>query len=109
MNAQDMKISLACHNQSGITPPHSARDVAQASIQSDNFSCDVKTIKALCAILDALLYETLSEDKISLTLRRARNNALHDGLSLEEWEKIQKVVSCHWLQRRNENPLSRMF
>jgi len=109
MNVQDMKTSLACQNQNGITVQPSGQDVAQASTQLDEKNLNKQTLLCLCSIVNSLLYETLSEDAVFLALLRAEKECFKNGISPKVWEETKKIILTHWETQRNKNPLSRMF
>lgn len=71
--------------------------------------CSEPTLISLSACVAALLSNTLSEDVIMLSMRRARNMATQTGVTNEEFDRVQGLMMRAWKQSFNQNPLSCLF
>jgi hypothetical protein len=68
-----------------------------------------ETVRAVLAILTALLRETLSSDVMELSLSQAEHVALAGGVSQSEFDRVKKGVVRFWADRKAQNPLASMF
>ena len=81
---------------------------APPSIQTE-LGCSPQTTAALLAILDGLLAEVLSEDKIFLAMMRAWRRAQAAGVPAEEFQRVQSIALRQWNAHFQQNPLKSLF
>ena len=113
MNAKSTNRSLKAKTSHGTLLPPLGQAVVRRSIPIGNLlpesSGSNETVKAILAILTALLRETLSSDVMALALHQAESVALAGGVSQKEFDRVKTEVAEFWADRKSRHPLASMF
>jgi hypothetical protein len=102
-----MNKSLVAPYRNGTAPLLLERDVVAPAIQTDSDS--LNTVKALSAICEGFLTQSLCPDSTWLALNHAQHIATSMGVPEAEFERVKQVVVKRWTERRAQNPLSKLF
>lgn len=110
MNAKSTNRSLKAKTSHGTLLPPLEQAVVHHSTKFLPESSELnETVKAILAILTALLRETLSSDVVALALHQAESVALDGGVSKTEFDRVRKSVVMFWADRKAKHPLAGMF
>ena len=114
MSAKSTSKSLGAKTDHGtlLPPLEQAVVLHSIAIGEQLFNGSVvkdETIKAILAILTALLRETLSADVMELSLMQAESVALAGGVSQIEFDRVKKGIVEFWADRKAQHPLASMF
>ena len=114
MSAKSTGKLLKARTPVGTLLPLLEQDVVLRSIATGkqlfgDFKIGNETVKAVLAILTALLRETLNEDVLALSLHQAESVALAGGVSKAEFNRVKKGVVAFWADRKAQHPLASMF
>ena len=114
MSAKSMsKLSKAKISHGTLLPPlEQAVVLSSTAIGRQLFGGSVvkdETIKAILAILTALLRETLNSDVMELSLMQAESVALAGGVPQAEFDRVKKGIVEFWADRKSRHPLASMF
>lgn len=98
----------------GNLPRRSEPGVAVVSTEigkqfSNGLDATPETVKALVAIITALLAETLSGDVIFLSMGAAEKMAIGSGVSPEEFHRVKGHILRFWQRKKAQHPLAGMF
>jgi len=63
----------------------------------------------MSAMLFSLFYHTLSPDVMELSMMQAKDLALRDGVTEEQFDKVMAHIKSTWKQQRARNPIVSMF
>lgn len=112
MRVVSTKTSSKGLTSRGSSLQPSEPDVVALSIRTELPSfgdCNPETVKALTAMILALLRNVLSGDVICLSTYAARDMAKRAGVSDEEFERVLKTLMEYWAASKARNPLGSMF
>jgi hypothetical protein len=114
MTVKSTKRSLVAKTGHGtfLPPLEQAVVLPSIAIGEQLFNGSVvkdETIKAILAILTALLRETLSADVMALSMTQAESVALTGGVSQAEFDRVKKGIVEFWADRKSRHPLASMF